>query len=307
MASFVQANSNECHFEFIDTLNPTPKVLPPMCDVFDKHGYVIIRNLFDNTEVEKILKTLDDSKDFQQATFIVADAANTTYRQNQWIEPGTDMIGRLSGNAKVAGIAKQLLGQGELYMSNGKFVRKKPQSGGEVMWHQDFGDWFVRCDFVTVTIALTKSDSENGGLQIIDCGHKYGRPAHIEVNGQSTLDPTKVQWMLTQHPLIDVNLSAGDAVFFHGNMPHMSNGNYGSHARTNVIFNFIARSNGIDPTAAKFLNVRGEYPVFNALCGEYTLHEFDANAIKQCDDYTMHKRRFLDVNAPQTTSASESA
>ena len=63
----------------------------------------------------------------------------------------------------------QLVG-GEVYHYHTKIMMKPPRTGGQHLWHQDYGYWytygFVRPDMITAFIAVDDCMKSNGCLQV---------------------------------------------------------------------------------------------------------------------------------------------
>uniref|UniRef100_A0A914V0F2 Phytanoyl-CoA dioxygenase family protein n=1 Tax=Plectus sambesii TaxID=2011161 RepID=A0A914V0F2_9BILA len=180
-ASFVKESDGSFHYL------PSEEVLWPVAtdelkESFWTNGFIIIRNLFSSGEVEKLVKAIEGCKEFWTANYPLLDLNDRQFFQSNWNEPGTDILGMAVRNAKFVGIAEQLLNRGELYLYNGKVIMKQPETGGALLWHQDYGYWYnnraIFPDFITGVIALTKSDRENGGLEVIRGSHHCGRIEH---------------------------------------------------------------------------------------------------------------------------------
>uniref|UniRef100_A0A914W4A9 Phytanoyl-CoA dioxygenase family protein n=1 Tax=Plectus sambesii TaxID=2011161 RepID=A0A914W4A9_9BILA len=242
--------TKESDFDFRFNHNDTdmwPEPTTEMLDSFDQHGFVIVRDLFSPDEMEKMVKSIEGSNEFEKANFAERDVHNRKIVQSNWNVPGEDILGMVARNAKVAGVAEQLTGHGDMYMYTGKVTMKKPKIGGEIVWHQDYGYYYnnhaLFPDFINVLIGLTKSDHENGGLQVIKGSHQCGRIDHGKLVGQTHADLDRVNLILKAQGLVEVNLRPGDAIFFHCNLLHRSGVNNSDHRRWNLIFTFNTMRN----------------------------------------------------------------
>lgn len=88
--------------------------------------------------------------------------------------------------------------------------------------------------------------------------------------------------LLQQLPLIDTDLAAGDCMFIHCNLLHKSEANDSNHKRWNLILTYNAKSNN------------PEESTYNAFYGLHKLNRYPANAIKECQDLSIHQRNYLD-------------
>merc|ERR1712211_114663 len=75
-----------------------------------------------------------------------------------WKYVGDDVGDMASRSRKVVDTFEQLLGGEELYHYHSKLMMKQAETGGQHVWHQDYGYWY-----------------ENGCLQILAGSHKMGR------------------------------------------------------------------------------------------------------------------------------------
>jgi hypothetical protein len=125
---------------------------------------------------------------------------------------------------------------------------KKPRSEGRWDWHQDYGYWYYEgClapDMTTCMIAVDRSDTENGCVQLVRGSHRLGRIDHTRVGEATGVDPQRLAEIMKSHEVIDAVLEPGDACFFHCNMLHASGPNESSRPRTllHCSYNAIANS-----------------------------------------------------------------
>merc|ERR1719400_1431650 len=121
--------------------------------VFDEKGFFILRSLFSTEEVNKLLSFFSSSEEIKQHAY-----------------------GRSS---RVVSTFEQLLGGEELYHYHSKLMMKEAETGGQHVWHQDYGYWYengcLTPDMGSVFIALDPAVKENGCLQILAGSHKMGR------------------------------------------------------------------------------------------------------------------------------------
>ena len=69
-------------------------------------------------------------------------------------------------------------GCGEMYHYHSKLMMKEARTGGQHVWHQDYGYWYENgClypDMGSVFIALDPCTTENGCLQVLSGNHLKG-------------------------------------------------------------------------------------------------------------------------------------
>jgi ectoine hydroxylase-related dioxygenase (phytanoyl-CoA dioxygenase family) len=127
---------------------------------------------------------------------------------------------------------------------HGKVMLKEARSGGAWEWHQDYGYWyhdgFLFPQMLSVMVALTEANKENGCLQVIKGSHLMGRIDHGMTGDQKGADMEKVNEALERMELNYVELAPGDTLFFHCNLLHRSDKNSSAGPRWSLIstFNF---------------------------------------------------------------------
>ncbi|MCQ6560521.1 phytanoyl-CoA dioxygenase family protein [Paenibacillus mendelii] len=90
-------------------------------------------------------------------------------------------------NPKILDYVEAILGP-NFYMWGSQFFAKAPGSRDTVAWHQDAYYWPLHPhNSVTVWLAFTDVDEENGAMRIIPKSHKAGLIKHTSVTGDSVL------------------------------------------------------------------------------------------------------------------------
>jgi ectoine hydroxylase-related dioxygenase (phytanoyl-CoA dioxygenase family) len=119
-------------------------------------------------------------------------------------------------------------------------MQKEPKVGGAWEWHQDYGYWYKNQflfpdQLVSIMIALTHANKENGCLQVIKGSHKMGRINHGFAGEQVGADMVMVDNALSTMEHVFVELEPGDALFFHSNTLHRSEANLSDKPRWSII------------------------------------------------------------------------
>jgi ectoine hydroxylase-related dioxygenase (phytanoyl-CoA dioxygenase family) len=190
--------------------------------------------LLSSDELDKLKKTLENDSEVLKHSFGRDDGSGRISRMALWNHPGKDITGMVARAEKVAGTVEKLL-DGEVYHYHTKLMMKEAYTGGQFVWHQDYGYWYDNTclfpDMATVFIAIDKTDVGNGCLKILKGSHKAGRIDHIGVGGQVGADLERVEMLQKVLPLVEVELEAGDALFFHCNLLHCSDQNNSDRRR----------------------------------------------------------------------------
>jgi ectoine hydroxylase-related dioxygenase (phytanoyl-CoA dioxygenase family) len=127
-------------------------------------------------------------------------------------------------------------------------MQKEPKVGGAWEWHQDYGYWYKNeflfpGQMISVMVAITDANKENGCLQVIKGTHKMGRIEHGFSGEQVGASQHYVDLALQTMPLVYVELKAGDALFFHSNILHRSEANLSANSRWSLIAVYNRSSN----------------------------------------------------------------
>ncbi|XP_069183397.1 L-proline trans-4-hydroxylase-like [Procambarus clarkii] len=231
----------------IFTYDPdTWRVTQEMKDAYDTNGYILVRNMLNRDEVEKVRGALENPRGVQQHAYTLHDGKNRRNVMTLWNHPGDDVTGMLARSRRVADTAEELLG-GEVYHYHTKLIMKEAKTGGTFLWHQDYGYWYMNgClypDMASVFIPIDDTDRGNGCLQVLRGSHKLGRVQHLNIGDQLGADPERVQQAQKQLDHIYVEMKAGDILFFHCNLLHTSDQNSSDRRRWVFIVAFNKRAN----------------------------------------------------------------
>ncbi|XP_045104653.1 ectoine dioxygenase-like isoform X1 [Portunus trituberculatus] len=223
------------------------RVTEAMKEAYHENGYIIVRNMFNNGEVAKVRAALEDPNGVQQFSFSRSDGKSRDLRFVLWNHPGRDVTGVMARTQRVAGTAEELLGGDEVYHYHTKLIMKDAKTGGNFLWHQDYGYWYKNgClypDLLSVFIPMDEAGRHNGCLQVLKGSHRLGRIDHREVGEQLEADPERVAEASKSLQHVYVELKAGDALFFNCNLLHTSAANNSDRRRWVFIVAFNKRSN----------------------------------------------------------------
>ncbi len=215
-------------------LNPTEQAS------FHEDGYVIKRNFFSKEEIDLLYNlSIDDTVIGNSMDF--NDQAGNRTRLTLWFTPGDDSFGLMSRSERMVNAVKNLLGdKGEVCHFHSKVMQKEPKVGGAWEWHQDYGYWYKNGflypeAMVSVMVALTEANIENGCLQVLKGSHKMQRFEHSFVGEQQGADIDFVNAAEKVCELVYVELQPGDVLFFHSNILHRSAANTSDHSRWSII------------------------------------------------------------------------
>lgn len=217
---------------------------------YNRDGYVIVRNFINDQEVKKLQQIAFEDGTMRQYAFDLNDQSGKKTKLTLWYTPGNDAYGLLSKSRRMAFSAGQLMkGDSAVCHFHSKLMQKEPKVGGAWEWHQDYGYWYKNeflfpDEMISVMVAITDANRENGCLQVIKGSHRMGRIEHGFSGEQVGASQHYVDLALKTLELVYVEIKAGDALFFHPNLLHRSEANLSDKARWSLI-SVYNRSNNV--------------------------------------------------------------
>jgi len=216
---------------------------------YNRDGYLVVKGLFSKKETDKLYHTAVENSVMQKNAMDLNDQSGKKTKLSLWFTPGDDVFGYLIRSERMVNSVWQLLGEdSQVCHFHTKLMQKEPKVGGAWEWHQDYGYWyknqFIFPDqLMSVMIALTSANKENGCLQVIKGSHKMGRVNHGFAGEQVGADMEMVNHALKTMELIYCEIEPGDALFFHSNLLHRSEANLSDHPRWSLISCYNSQSN----------------------------------------------------------------
>ena len=216
---------------------------------YNQDGYLIIEGFLNQEEVSKLYQIAIDDKTMSKNAINVNDSTGKRSKLSLWYKPGDDVYGLLTRSESLVNSVDELLdGDAAVCHFHSKLMQKEPKVGGAWEWHQDYGYWYkneflLPDQMMSVMVAITDANTENGCLQVIKGTHKMGRVEHGFAGEQVGASQHYVDLALQTMELIFVELKAGDVLFFHSNLLHRSEANLSDKARWSMISCYNRASN----------------------------------------------------------------
>lgn len=218
-------------------------------EAYHRDGYLVLKGFCSKEEIEKLYHTALADDAMGKNALDLNDQTGKKTRLSLWFTPGNDVFGYLTRSPRMIDSIAPLLDSKEpVCHFHSKLMQKEPRVGGAWEWHQDYGYWyknqFMFADqLISVMVALTAANKENGCLQVIKGSHKLGRVNHGFAGEQVGADMTMVNNALKTMELVYCNLEPGDALIFHSNLLHRSEANLSDHPRWSIISCYCSQSN----------------------------------------------------------------
>jgi len=216
---------------------------------YHRDGYLLVREFCSKPEINKLYNIALDDDAMRKNALDLNDQSGKKTRLSLWFTTGNDVFGYLTRSEKMVSSVAQLLdSDAPVCHFHSKLMQKEPKVGGAWEWHQDYGYWYKNQfmfpdQLMSVMVALTAANKENGCLQVIRGSHKLGRVNHGFSGEQVGADMTMVNNALQTMELVYCELQPGDALFFHSNLLHRSEANLSDNARWSIISCFSSQSN----------------------------------------------------------------
>lgn len=217
--------------------------------LYHEQGYVVVKSFCSREETDKLYQTALNDNAMRNNALDLNDQTGKKTKLSLWFTPGNDVFGYLTRSRKMVDSVQQLLGdKAEVCHFHSKLMQKEPKVGGAWEWHQDYGYWYKNQfmfpeEMMSVMVALTHANKENGCLQVIKNSHKIGRVNHGFSGEQVGADMQMVDNALKTMELIYSELEPGDALFFHSNLLHRSEANLSDYPRWSIISCYTLQSN----------------------------------------------------------------
>lgn len=231
---------------------------------YARDGYIIRKGLLTTDEVNVFrdrARAQLEAENKAGAVMAKGDKEGKTTLLKMWNKAEDDQYGYLARDERLVDLAEDAIGK-PIYLYSHKMTMKQPNEGGAWEWHQDFGYWYnygcLAPEMMSIYVSLDKATKENGCLQILKGTHKLGRLDHIRENDQTNVEQEHLEAALKRYEHLYVEMEAGDALVFDGNLLHRSDANRSDTYRWGYISSYNAVEN------APFKRVR-EYGNFEPL------------------------------------------
>ena len=217
--------------------------------LYNKDGYLILKEFCSKREVDNLLDYASKDSSISDNVLDLNDESGKKTKLSLWFTPGDNIFGYLARSEKVVNSISQLLeSDSPVCHFHSKLLQKKPRIGGAWEWHQDYGYWYKNQfmfpnQLISIMVALSPANKENGCIQFIKGSHKLGRLNHDFKGEQVGADMEMVNNALKTMEIIYSELNAGDALIFHSNILHRSAANLSENPRWSIISCYCSQSN----------------------------------------------------------------
>jgi ectoine hydroxylase len=230
---------------------------------YERDGFLIFPELFQRDEIE-ILRREVARVAMVETDAVVregeARAPKSLFRLHESDGPTASPPFRAACRLpRTLGVARQLLGDSDLYLHHSKVNVKTAIEGSVWPWHQDYGSWMrdgiVAPDMATLMVALDNATEFNGALYLLPGSHRAGcAEPYFDTSTAYKLwavPPMRIkETMASCPPPVAVTGSAGMAAIFHCNLMHASGHNLSAQDRWQAYFCYNTVANRPHDVAA---------------------------------------------------------
>jgi ectoine hydroxylase len=236
-----------------------PSTLCAAVDQYHREGFLLRPGFFAH-EVALLEKLIDSERERLQALEdLTIDSAGREASCLGYLGHGDDVVTSFAATERLVNLVSELLGD-DVYLLKGKLNVKwgadAPERRGGWDPHQDRAAWaregLPGKDTLSVAIAIDRSDTANGTIQVLPGSHADGLVEHTQI-GQGYGIPDRIYRQLCdRHERVPVIMDAGDVLLFSGDVVHLSEPNLDDRRRAVLFLTFNALSNspakGVGPS-----------------------------------------------------------
>lgn len=208
---------------------------------YQQDGYVIVKGFLSDKETQKLYNIAVGDDAMKKHAFDLNDQSGKKTKLSLWYKPGNDTYGLLTRSKRIVDTVSKLMdGDSAVCHFHSKLMQKEPKVGGAWEWHQDYGYWYkneflLPGQMMSVMIAISEANKDNGCLQVIKSSHRMGRVEHGFTGEQVGASQHYVDLALKTMEHVYVEIEPGDALFFHSNLLHRSEANLSGNSRWSLI------------------------------------------------------------------------
>ena len=213
-------------------------------EFYKQNGYYIKRGLFSMNICENIISDLNEIK-----TDMMIPHTNIQFGYGNVVNHPLAM--NVINNDYVKFFCEKIYGK--QYFYNSLYVHNKHKwVGPDVEWHQEVFNIKtfhptnntytldeIKNNFMQVYVALEDQNIENGGMRIIpyqDSILEHYDTTNTHLNHKRAIKPEELDQIYSKYGIINLDLKAGDVMFFNHLIPHSSSSNNSPFDRKAMVF-----------------------------------------------------------------------
>ncbi len=218
---------------------------------FNQEGYLIQRQLIDMAllnELRTQIKTqlqlrippfeLEAEVGYPKAPLSIDAEGGQTIRRLLLAYSRDAAFREWAKNKVVKNILQQLLSSSEIYLVQSHhncIMTKQPQYSSQTGWHRDIRYWKFSDDLlINSWLSMGDENNANGCLKVLPGSHKIEVEEGM-VDKELFLNEAHSMSKPWLETAVDVELAAGDVLFFHAKLFHAANNNQTEQAKFSLV------------------------------------------------------------------------
>jgi phytanoyl-CoA hydroxylase len=226
---------------------------------FNEEGFLVKRQLIDMTLLNEIRTQtkshlnlrlppfeLEAELGYPKAPKSVDDTGGQTIRRLLLAYTRDQAFREWAKNRVVKSILQQLLNSENIYFVQSHHncvMTKQPEYSSKTLWHRDVRYWrFTNSQLVNSWLAMGTENNDNGCLKVIPGSHQWQiQPDMVDEDLFLNTDhPMAQEWL---ENVYNVELNAGDVLFFHAGIFHAANHNITDQAKYSLVYSYHGEEN----------------------------------------------------------------
>ncbi len=228
-------------------------------DQYHREGFLLRPGFFAH-EVALLKKLIDSERErLQTLEDLTIDSAGREASCLGYLGHGDDLVTSFATPERLVNLVRALLDD-DVYLLKAKLNVKwgagAPERRGGWDPHQDRAAWaregLPGKDTLSVAIAIDRSDTDNGTIQVLPGSHAGGLVEHAQIHRGYGIPERIYRQLCDRHDPVPVIMDAGDVLLFSGDLVHLSEPNLDDRRRAVLFLTFNALSNspekGVGPS-----------------------------------------------------------
>jgi non-heme Fe2+,alpha-ketoglutarate-dependent halogenase len=202
-------------------------------DLYRRQGFFTGLPVFSEAETPALLKL------YWRLRAFLPPGMST--QQMDWWHGLDRELWEICAHPRILDYVEAILGP-DFYLWGTQFFSKDPGDGKTTPWHQDAFYWPLSPHkAVTVWLAFTDSDEENGAMRVIPGTHRVGRLQHVHsASASDVLDMELAPGTFRKTDAVPLILKAGQISLHDDNIVHGSAANRSTRLRCGLTMRYSA-------------------------------------------------------------------
>jgi ectoine hydroxylase-related dioxygenase (phytanoyl-CoA dioxygenase family) len=202
---------------------------------FHDDGFLVIDNIFDSAEIDKLRDACSEPEDMQWKT-----AEKTTHALG--LTTRSSAFLNLARDSRIVARLRALLGD-DIQLQHSKLAAQPAVADrGGFAWHQDFAFYpHTNTDLVAVMVMLDDATPDNGCMRMIRGSHRRGLLNHMDNEGVFTgMCQEPKAWKDHVSDVVNITPRAGGISMHHCLMLHGAGANQSGEPRRGLVYQYRA-------------------------------------------------------------------